>query len=718
MKPRSKMAVLLASLTAVQVFGCFLAAAAVASSTAESGGVNEMPPLPIAKWSPSDFDKFTRIEIGRTGKPWLNLIGNGLFGGHIIFMLDNRNDGRAFRIDTRKNAMTDADLHLDVAGEAIRQTTHGIGYSTLAFGSDPASSVCVTYSIEPDASDSEIWIIENTAGLDVRLHYRSKSATFRRSLALRVLGNSIDEIPLRTATNELAKTKQRWQDYLAHGIETMHVRNVSNPLLMREFIWDTYQVAVMVSSDAFPQPNAGVHALRTANMGSGYTFLGLDVHGRDTLQMVPAISEFDPALAREILLDFARYTDKTGRVIHHKLLSGQPIDRGHSDESYWFALALTEYLRNTHDLGVLADRVPYLDNELKSEYVLFKDPQWVQRYHDKTLDQARFTAEKTTMLEHLRRTLQSVRFGPHGVPLMEDGDWNDALNKMQNGESVMNAGLYAWSLLKMQELWRQLGKDKVDVLLGEGSYARDLPDFATRYEQMKKAVNENAWDGQWYVRGFDNSGKAFGSHLNPQGKIYLNAQSWLILAGIPDAARTQSMIDAVDRYLTKDKKVVMMAPAYTTPDDTIGNITHLPRGSNENGGEWRQCTLWWIHALEKLGREQDAIQLFNPLMLANADLKKLGTEPYLYNEYMTGPESADPGSSGGQAHVQQSALVLGDLAELYPQVTITGRYATHYDMPGIEMQEYLYSITSTGQPVPWKPLWTENPPKYVLTPLR
>lgn len=388
------------------------------------------------------------------------------------------------------------------------------------------------------------------------------------------------------------------------------------------------------------------------------------------------------------------------------------MDRGHSDESYWFVLALTEYLRNTHDLGILTEQVPYLDNELKSEYVQFADPQWVKRYDDKTLDQARFTAEKTSMLEHLHRTLQSVSFGAHGLPLMEDGDWNDALNKMQRGESVMNAGLYAWSLLKMQDLWQELGKDKVDVLLGTGSYARDLPDFAARYEQMKKAVNESAWDGQWYVRGFDNRGMPFGSHVNPEGKIYLNAQSWLILAGIPDAARSQSMIDSVNHYLTQDNKVIMMAPAYTKRDDNIGNITYLPLGSNENGGEWRQCTLWWIHAMQKLGRQNEAVRLFNPLMLANADLRKLGTEPYLYNEYMTGPESVDPGSSGGQAHVQQSALVLGDLIEFYPQVTITGRYATHYSSPGVKMQDQLYSMSWTGGAVPWNPKWIENPPEY------
>lgn len=143
----------------------------------------------------------------------------------------------------------------------------------------------------------------------------------------------------------------------------------------------------------------------------------------------------------------------------------------------------------------------------------------------------------------------------------------------------------------MRELWQGLGKRKVDALLGSGSFERDLLNFAEEYRRIKQAVNEHAWDGQWYIRGFDNRGAAFGSHANTEGKIYLNAQSWLILAGIPDDERTQRMVHSVSRYLVKDNKVSLLSPAYRKRDNNIGAITLLPPGSNENGGQWRQCTL-------------------------------------------------------------------------------------------------------------------------------
>ncbi len=673
----------------------------------------KLPALPIANWSPETFRDFTEIEIGSTPKPWLNVVGNGVFGGHLIGLLSNRHDGREFHLDTRKGAVTESNLRLSAG--PIRKTTHGIGYSTFDFGSDPTRPVQVTYFIEPDASDSEIWLIDNRTGTELTLNYGDKALRLHRSISLRVVEDHLEEIPSRLAAEKLAGCKRRWQEYLSNALVQMQVRGVDNPLLLKEFIWDTYQVAGMVHTDTLNFEDGKSVKLRDANMGSGYTFIGLDVHGRDTLQMVPAISKFDPTLAREILLNMACYTDKEGRIAHRRLLSGQPIDRGHSDESYWLVFALTEYLRNTGDLKLFEEKVPFLENRLLSEYVLFKDHDWLQRYDSKTLEPVRFTQEHFPILEHARRALKNVRFGTHGLPLMEDGDWNDALNLMPQGESVMNAGLYAYSLLQMQKLWQRLGKDKVDELLGAGSYQRDLRDFSVSYEKIKTNVNENAWDGQWYLRGFDNQGQAFGSHANSEGKIYLNVQSWLILAGIPNSQRTTSMVASVQKYLIKDDKISMVAPAYTRQDDNIGHITRLPRGSNENGGQWRQCTLWWIHALQKLGRRRQAITLFNELLISNADLNKLGTESYLYNEYVRGPEAADPGSSGQQAHVQQAALVLGDLVELYSEVKIRGTFRKVYDYPEIQSADQLLTITGTGELVPWTPKWVENYPLYRLT---
>jgi hypothetical protein len=70
----------------------------------------EGPSLPLATWSPEQFDKFTRVGIGHTSKLRLNLIGNRLFGGHFIFMVSNRRDGQEFRVDTQSAAIVDSNF--------------------------------------------------------------------------------------------------------------------------------------------------------------------------------------------------------------------------------------------------------------------------------------------------------------------------------------------------------------------------------------------------------------------------------------------------------------------------------------------------------------------------------------------------------------------------------------------------------------------------------
>jgi Glycosyl hydrolase 36 superfamily, catalytic domain len=341
-------------------------------------------------------------------------------------------------VDTSQSAITDTDLHLGDLG-TLQSTTHGIGNSTFNFKNAPRKLLRVTYLLEPDNHDSEIWMIDNAAATGITLRYGKRSVSFERSVAFRILDRRIDEVPSVTARERLTATQQKWQKYLGTALDRLGIHDDIQLILLREFIWDIYQVVAMVSTDVFSAPDLPSLTLRNANMGGTYTVLGLDVHGRDTLQMVPAISRFDPVLGREALLNMARYTDKTGRVCHRRFLSGQPIDRDHSDESYWLVSALTDYLQTTHDLSILEEQVPYLENDLRSEYVLFNDPARVRRFDERSIDPARFTTGYNSMLEHARRTLQNVQLGPHGLPLMEDGDWNDALNRMQNGESVLTA---------------------------------------------------------------------------------------------------------------------------------------------------------------------------------------------------------------------------------------------------------------------------------------
>ena len=73
-----------------------------------------------------------------------------------------------------------------------------------------------------------------------------------------------------------------------------------------------------------------------------------------------------------------------------------------NDDPLWLVLGVAAYLKETGDLGILDEPVPY-DNQPGSEMPLYEHLQRSMRY---TLD----------------------RLGPHGLPLIGRADWNDCLN--------------------------------------------------------------------------------------------------------------------------------------------------------------------------------------------------------------------------------------------------------------------------------------------------
>ena len=69
---------------------------------------------------------------------------------------------------------------------------------------------------------------------------------------------------------------------------------------------------------------------------------------------------------------------------------------------------------------------------------------------------------------------------------------------------------------------------EIAQLLGnnaEESWARPL------LEQVDRAIQEHAWDGEWFLRGYRYDGMKFGSKENHEGQIYLNPQTWAVIAG-------------------------------------------------------------------------------------------------------------------------------------------------------------------------------------------
>ena len=62
-------------------------------------------------------------------------------------------------------------------------------------------------------------------------------------------------------------------------------------------------------------------------------------------------------------------------------------------------------------------------------------------------------------------------------------------------------------------------------------------------ERLHKAIEEQAWAGDWYLRAWFDDGTPLGSHVNDECRIDSLPQSWAVLSGAGDRERSRRGID-------------------------------------------------------------------------------------------------------------------------------------------------------------------------------
>ena len=229
----------------------------------------------------------------------------------------------------------------------------------------------------------------------------------------------------------------------------------------------------------------------TFNIGRSASFFesGVDrgMGFRDTNQDVLGFVHAIPERARERLLDVASTQLANGGAYHQyqplTKRGNNNIGTGFNDDPLWLVLSVAAYVKETGDVAILDEPVPY-----------DSDP-----------------ASAKPLLDHLRRSVRYTvdRRGPHGLPLIGRADWNDCLNlncfsempgeSFQttanrddgNAESVFIAGQF---VLAAHEL------AAMSFRLGHRDEAAELRVLA---DAMEAAVVEHGWDGAWFLRAYD-----------------------------------------------------------------------------------------------------------------------------------------------------------------------------------------------------------------------
>lgn len=418
----------------------------------------------------------------------------------------------------------------------------------------------------------------------------------------------------------LEELKKSWEELLSK----YNVQTSDDKVNRMVNIWNQYQCMI-----TFNMSRSASYFESGIGRGMGF---------RDSNQDLLGFVHQVPERARERILDLAATQFEDGGCYHQY----QPLTKkgndavggNFSDDPLWMILSTAAYIKETGDYSILDEMVPY-DN----------DPSKAQ-----------------PLMHHLKQSFYKVakEVGPHGLPLAMRADWNDCLNLScfsdtpgesfqtstsskfgedkfsRVAESVFVAGLFTFAGPEYVALCKKRG----DMDEAEKAQAE--------IDKMAENIMKYGYDGEWFLRAYDDFGRKVGSKECEEGKIFIEPQGFCVMSGLgKEDGKDIKALDSVDKYLNTKYGLVLNNPAFTKYYIEYGEISTYPAGYKENAGIFCHNNAWIICAEAFVGRGDKAFEYYSkiaPAFLEDiSDLHK--TEPYVYAQMIAGKDARRHGEA-------------------------------------------------------------------------
>lgn len=275
------------------------------------------------------------------------------------------------------------------------------------------------------------------------------------------------------------------------------------------------------------------------------------------------------------------------------------IEHTCSDDALWLVTTVVEYVKETGEIGLFDEVVPFADEG------------------------------EATVYEHLKRALDfsAAQVGATGICKGLRADWNDCLN-LGGGESAMVSFMHHWALRAFLEAATFLERKD------------DVARYSAMAEKVRQACESELWDGEWYLRGITAKGLKVGGHENEEGKVFIESNTWAVVSDVAAPERAQSCMDVVDKYLYSPYGIHLLWPAFSKPNDDIGFVGRVYKGIKENAAIFSHPNPWAVIAECKLGRGGRAMKFYDSLLPFNQNdkIEVRQAEPYSYCQFVMGKD--------------------------------------------------------------------------------